>query len=356
MKDTYVENSPAGAKSVFVHSYGIVALAGGVDNNTVGPAPGLLYNPDLSAVGCDNGTCHSWFWEATPDDLSYYMLVASNRSVSTTAACQAWKVIGGGFGDQINITVDDGNSTEYTLPTANGPEQTTFLVDPLQDQHVGWSIVYAFEASAVDPWFYKCNVSVGPVINAVIPEHQLGDPIKLLAPAAIALQGYGSSAQGTNVTDITQFQSYPAESIFGSPCAGDTLSMSSIMSIFSSGVIYAVTQANTNINAPGRLPVQGITLDISHWSYVHVILGLIMGLQLLLAIASVVFANKVMCRDHSHFGEASLLRSAMYDLNYRAIMANEKELAGMFPKGTTMRYVPEGNGVYYLRASPGSVP
>lgn len=322
-----------------------------MDNNTAGPEPGSLYDPNLSAVGCLNGTCYSWFWEATPDYLSYYMLVASNRSVSTTSKCQAWQVIDGGAGDQSNVTVDDGKGSTYQLPTSNGPDQTTYFVDPLKDQHLAWSIVTAFEASVSDPWFYMCNVSVDPVVNAVVPEHQLGDPIKLLAPAAIALQGYRSSAQAVNITDETQFQSYPAESIFGSPCAGDTPCMSTIQSIFASGVIYGTTLANTHLLAPGLRPLQGITLDINHWSYVYLILGLIVGLQMLFALICILLSNRVMCRDHSHFGEAILLRSAMYDLSYRAIMANESEIASLFPESTKLRYLPESNGVYYLRVT-----
>ncbi|EFY86922.1 hypothetical protein MAC_07039 [Metarhizium acridum CQMa 102] len=335
------------------NNYGMSALASGV-NYPVSfspPTPGTLYNPDTIAIGCDNTTaCYSTFYESTPENLPYYFMAATNRSISTTSKCQAFKVTRGGSGDFDNITIADANKTSFTLPTKNGPDQTTFIVDPVNDQHVGWSVVSAFEASSSNPWFYRCNISVGPVVNAVLEVHQLGDNIKLMAPAAIALQGYGAS-MGTNLSNHIQFQSYPAESLFGSPAGGDTVLMGVLTSIFASGVIWTTTQANTNIKALGRVPVQGITLDINKWAYVHLILGLIMGLQLLFALISIALSNRVMVRDHSHFGEAALLRSTMYDLSYRAIMANEREIAKLFPKSATIRYVREENGTYHLRVS-----
>ncbi|TWU72453.1 hypothetical protein ED733_003819 [Metarhizium rileyi] len=335
------------------NNYGTPGLASGL---TYGvpfkpPTPGTLYNPDTSALTCINASaCYMTFYESTPENLSYYAIAASNRSASTASKCQAFKVTQGGNGDFDNITVADASLPSFRLPIKNGPDQTTFIVDPEKDQHVGWSVVSAFEASNTNPWFYRCNVSVGPVVNAVIPAHELGNDIKLMAPAAIALQGYGASTL-TNVTNRIQFQSYPAESVYGSPASGDTATMGFITSLFAISVIWTTSQANTNINATGRLPVPGITLDINKWEYVHLILGLIMGLQLLFALISINLSNLVMVRDHSHFGEAALLRSTMYDLSYRAVMANEKELASLFPKTATIRYIREENDTYYLRVT-----
>lgn len=334
------------------NSYGMVGLAAGIYLNGLDPPkPGTLFNPDNSPILCLNTTCSSWFYEATTANESYYLMAASNRSVSTSSTCQSWKVSNGGSGNTDTITIADGKNTTIRVPTKNGPLQTTFIVDPHTDQHIGWSIVSAFEASAADPWFYRCNVSVAPVTNAVIPEHQLGDDLKLMAPAAIALQGYGSSTLGTNVTDRIQFQSYPAETFLGSACYGNNSLMGFQTSAFAAGVILATAQSNSNLNVTGQMPLKGITLDVNHWSYVHLILGLIMGLQLLFALVSIFLSNMVMVRDHSHLGEATLLKSVVGDLGYRAVMCSEKELASLFPDSTTIRYVPDTNGVYYLRVT-----
>ncbi|KAG5988092.1 hypothetical protein E4U54_004769 [Claviceps lovelessii] len=329
----------------------MVGLAAGINVNVLNaPQPGALFNPDNSPISCINTTCWSWFYESTPPNASYFLMAATNRSVATSSSCESWKVTQGGSGNVDTITIADDKNTTIKVPTKNGPLQTTFIVDPHNDQHIGWSIVTAFEASAVDPWFYRCNVSVAPVTNAIIPEHQLGDNVKLMAPAAIALQGYGSSALGTNITDRIQFQSYPAETFLGSTCSGNTALMGYQTSSFAAGVILATAQSNSNLNVTGQMPLKGITLDINNWSYVHLVLGLIMGLQLLFALVSIVLSNMVMVRDHSHLGEAALLRSALGDLSYQAIVCNEKELASLFPETTTIKYICDTNGVYYLRA------
>ncbi|GAO17911.1 hypothetical protein UVI_02027090 [Ustilaginoidea virens] len=336
------------------NSYGLVGLAAGVlstPNGVVAPQPGSIFNPDSSPISCQNTTCYSWFYESTPPNASYYLMAATNRSVATSSTCQQWPVTQGGAGDQDAITVADGKNSTYKIPTRNGPLQTTFTVDPRKDQHVGWSMMSVFEASLTDPWFYRCNVSVGPVVNAWIPEHNLGDTVKLMAPAAIALQGYGSSPLGTNDSDRIQFQSYPAETFIGSACNGYDQCMGYTTSAFAAGVILATAQSNSNLNATGQMPLKGITLDINRWSYVHLILGLVMGLQLLFALISVILSNTVMVRDHSHFGEAALLRSAMRDLSYGAVMCSERELASLFADTATVKYVPDANGVYYLRVT-----
>ncbi|KAG5965879.1 hypothetical protein E4U57_003463 [Claviceps arundinis] len=332
------------------NSYGMVGLAAGINVNALNaPEPGALFNPDNSPISCMNTTCYSWFYEATTPSASYYLMAASNRSVATSSTCESWKVTRGGSGDLDTITLADDRNTTLNVPAKNGPGQTTFIVDPLHDQHIGWSIVTALEASSSEPWFYRCNVSVAPVVNAIIPEHELGDTLKLMAPAAIALQGYGTSDLGANLTDRIQFQSYPAESLLGSACAGSNSLMGYQTSSFAAGVILATAQSNSNLNVTGQMPLKGITLDINNWSSVHLVLGLIMGLQLLFALISIVLSNMVMVRDHSHLGEATLLRSALGHLSYRAVMGSERELAAMFPETTTMRYVCDGDGVYYLR-------
>jgi hypothetical protein len=331
----------------------MTALAGGINYpiDFEPLRPGTLYNPDTIALLCDNTTaCYMTFYEATPDNLPYYIMAATDRYVSARSKCRAFKVTQGGNGDYDIITIANANNTAVKLPAKNGAYQTTFFVDPGKDQHVGWTIVSAFEASVNEPWFYSCNVSIGPVVNAVIPAHHLGDNIKLMAPAAIALQGYGASSN-VNATGRIQFQSYPGESIFGSPAAGNSSIMEFLTSVFASGVIWTTVQANTNINATGNLPVQGIVLEINKWVYVHITLGLVMGLQLLLALISIFVSNRVVVRDHSHFGEAALLRSTMYDLSYRAVMANESEIASLFPKTATIRYVEDESRTYHLRVT-----
>lgn len=334
----------------FVHSFGVAGIVAGVDSTSSLPEPGSLYNPDSSQIYCAFPACTTVFYESTPLSAANYLRVSTNRTVTTSAECTSWPVISGGNGNLLNITIGDGNNSVIELPAQNGPGQTMYMVDPSQDQHQSWSTVSAFEASTTNAWFYRCNASVGPVANGWMKQHELGDPIRLYAPASIALQGYGSSQLSTNETDNLQWQSYPAETNMGYTFNGSAFYMASFLSSFTSGMIYTTALANDNIEIPGQRPLRGITLDINKWGYVYLILGLTVGLQLSFALVAVFISNTVTVRDHSHLGEACLLRPVLRDLDYRAIAANEKELANMFPAGTKIRYVRECNGEYYLRA------
>ncbi|RFU76629.1 hypothetical protein TARUN_5568 [Trichoderma arundinaceum] len=248
------------------NNYGLVALAYGYGGLDEIPQPGALFNSDANLMYCDLNSCQYIFYEATPDDTSYYQAVATNRSISTQATCRGWKVLQGGDGNQRTIVIGDKNRTEFTIPALNGEAQTTFMVDPDRGSGPTWGHVLAFEASRTDPWFYNCNITVGSVTNVELAVQDVGVNVTTLAASAIALQGYGASAIGvsTNSTRRFQFQSYPAESFYGAPQGGNTTGMGQLMAAFAVGVVAITAQVNTNVNATGLLPLKGIELDISH--------------------------------------------------------------------------------------------
>lgn len=128
------------------------------------------------------------------------------------------------------------------LPIPYGPDHTTFLHDPTSESKDSWAIVRAFEASRTEPWPYSCNVSISPVKNSIIKEHQLGVNLTQLVAPAITIQGYGaSSIDHTDATTQHQFQSYPAGSIYGTPCNGDAEAMALRMARFAIGCILATS-------------------------------------------------------------------------------------------------------------------
>lgn len=273
--------------------------------------------------------------------------------MSTSAECQSWRVVSGGDGNEENITLADADNTVFgPLPANNGPDQTLYMNDPLEPSGDTWSVVRAFEASTTDPWFYQCNVSVGPVVNAVIKEHRLGVNITRMAPPSIALQGYGASTTGVNnSTKLYQFQSYPAEVIYGLPRGGDTVSMAVTMAHFSTGMIGVTALSNSNIDVPGMVPLKAITLEVKHWKYVYLILGLTVFLQLFFAVISVLVANRVQVRGHSHLAMASLLRPALQDVGYRAASASGRQVAAMMGPEARLSYGPERGGGYHVRSN-----
>ncbi|PHH87981.1 hypothetical protein CDD83_8156 [Cordyceps sp. RAO-2017] len=338
--------SPLSALRYTANSYGLVALAFGVGYASEIPRPGALYNPDNNVTFCGSNSCRYVFFESSPSNASYYATVATDRYVSTSSSCQSWRVTSGGDGMRPTIVLADANRTEIgPLPALNGPGQTLFMHDPEQPSGDTWSVVTALEASA-DPWFYRCNVSIGPVVRAVVREHLVGVNVSRLAAPAIALQGYGaSSTTGVDSsTDQIQFQSYPAESWFGRPHRGDVAAMGLTLAQFSCGVLGVVALSNSNILAPGLVPLKGVMLEIARWDYVHLILGLTVGLQLLLAVASVATANRVQVRGRSHLSMASLLRPVLREVGWRAGAANGKQMASMLGPHTKLSYAPDRGG------------
>lgn len=336
-----------------VYSYGLVALAYGYGGTDEIPKPGSLYDSDANLMYCDTDSCQYIFYEATPDNLSYYQAVATNRSISTQGTCRGWKVLKGGDGTQHTIVIDDANKTQIVIPALNGASQTTFMVDPDRGSGPTWGHVLAFEASTTDPWFYNCNITIGPVTNVQHAVQEVGVNVTSLAASAIALQGYGASTIGvtTNSTRRFQFQSYPAESFYGAPMGGNVTGMGQLMAAFAVGVVAITAQVNTNVNATGLLPLKGIELDISHWYFVHLILGLTVGLQLLLAVIAAAVASKATVRDHSCLGLTAALQPLLWRLDSSGCGRTtcEKRIFEKLGDRIKVSYVKGRNGIYYIK-------
>lgn len=330
-----------------------MALAYGYGTLDALPSPGTLFDPDSDLMYCGDSYCKYVFYETTPPELPWYSSVATDRSITTNSTCASWRVVAGGDGTLSIITLGDEYHTAIYIPSINGADQTTFMVSPDVDLGPTWSRVLAFEASKTDPWFYDCNVTIGEVVNAKLPVHSLGANVSSMAAPAIALQGYGASTFGVNSTGVKkyQFQSYPAESVYGNTQNGNNNGMALLMSRFAIGVVAVTAQANTNILAPGRLPLKGIQLDINHWYYVHMILGLTVGLQLLLALGSILAANRVLVRDHSHLGMAALLRPAIETISQDAVMASGSEILELLGPDARLTYAPGVSGVHLVQTN-----
>ncbi|KAM3432162.1 hypothetical protein MY4824_006711 [Beauveria thailandica] len=338
------------------------------------PKPGALYNPDQPQVFYskelpldsdhdngsggsaatkpdDNGNAYSYtyfFLESTVANASYAGIVASNRSVTVTASCDSYKVVAGGNGTSPNITVrfKDGEDVFY-LPVANGGSQILYLHDPATEANDTWSQVNAFEPSDTDPWFYTCQVSVGNVTNGFLPQHYMGTNFTRYIPPAIALQGYGASDSDIGLTNTTtnyQFQSYPLQTYFGWPASGSGVFMARLVSRCAINALAVGAAFSTNVDVPGMEPQRAIQLEITKWRYVHVIVGLTVGVQLVIHLVAVLVANRVQVREQRSLATASLLRPLLAGVSERASMARGKQIAKLIGKDITVRYEPVGAG------------
>lgn len=272
------------------YSYGSIALAwvwGTVDDI---PFPGTLWDNNDPLIYCGGASCTYIFQESTRSRKQYDLIVATNRSVEATGSCRSWRVTRGAGGNESVITIADDEESRVELMAANGIDQTTFMFDAAAEQGTTWSEVTAFEASESNSWYYRCNVSFSPVINAARKEHEMGINITSLASSAIALQGYGASSLGSS-NSSQQFQSYPAESTYGDPQGGSADGMGKLMAAFAAGTVAFAAQANAGIEVPGLRPETGVVLDIPKWRNVHLILGLTIGIQLVLGVGIAILSN-----------------------------------------------------------------
>jgi hypothetical protein len=289
-------------------SFGIIAL--GYSNNSTDfldiPPPETVWTP-ASDVIFEANDFSSWQTIVLDWSSDYQIAVFTNRTINSTWNCNSNIVLEGGNGSTHDLKVllnTNGSTTSKYIPITSGLNQTTFMTDPENnDCGVGCSTVEAFEASTTQAWWYTCNITISNVTNAIRQEHLVSQNFAKMAASAIALQGYGIIDQNTT----TQYQYYPAESIYGYPAAGDADVMGSNIGLFAIGVVATAVQWNLALPVPGDEPNQGVALSVE-WMYVHLILILMLGGQFFLFIVSCLISNMVVVKDDSAISVARLLR------------------------------------------------
>jgi hypothetical protein len=273
------------------------------------------------------------YYESSPDiDTNPNgIAITTNRTSNATGICQSWPVIDGGDGSSHTITYlldSSGDKRNATLPFAGGLYQTTYVTQLDNTCGEGCGIIYALEASTESSFFYECNVTVSQVKNAQRQEHELGTDLRNMAATAIALQGYAASSAANN-TDV-QYQTYPAESIYGTPQNGSATNMGLLMAQFAIGVVAVSAQNNPSIIIPGDQPQAGVTLNVNEWKYVHLILGLTGGIQLVLFLIAAFIANRVIVKDKSYLAISKLLMPTVQKLGLSGSVATGREISDLF--------------------------
>lgn len=286
-------------------------------------------------------------------DFSIY----TDRSINTTWNCQSWIVVQGGNGTLNEITaLGDANGRTFpvSLPTTSGPDQTTYFTDPNATCGPGCSIVEAFEASLLESWYYQCNITVGTVQNATLPEHEIGGSLRNMAAGGIALKGYGLDL---TLLGAKQYQIYPSPSVYGKPQGGNEQDIGRLIGQFAIGVIAtAAIYSNTStwLTVQGDQPQLGSQLDVERWLYVWLILGLIIAAQGIGFVLTAFWANRVVVKDNSVFSTATLLRSIMLELDGSGNSAGSEAIFESL-NSTTALYTapihPKDKGLFHLELS-----
>ncbi|TDZ13412.1 hypothetical protein C8035_v004432 [Colletotrichum spinosum] len=352
-----------GAQQYTANSYGTMSLAYDTEGLDQVPPARAIYVPSDPLMFCSADLCKYVFHETSTSSITDKnanpVTIATNRSVNSTAACAAWPVTQGGNGTSSTITVGlangggggGGSSYNVSIPVRGGTEQTTFMTDATFTCGPGCSIVSAFEASDAAPWYYTCNVTVGAVANATRPEHDVGADLADLAAAGIALQGYAASSL-VNDTSF-QYQTYPAESVFGTPMNGSAADLQAMLARFAIGVVAIAAESNSDVTVEGTMPMKGTKLNVSHWGVIHVILILTASLQLLLGVAAALVANRVVVPEGGAVEVAQVMRTMAIRDRMTNGGAGEKGASSVVPQGKSLwiyrdTLVSKEEGIYDL--------
>ncbi|KZL82121.1 hypothetical protein CI238_07627 [Colletotrichum incanum] len=328
-----------GAQQYTANSYGTISLAYDTATTEEAPLARAIFVPSDPLMFCSESFCKYVFHETSQASItnknSNPVTIATDRSINSTSKCTAWPVTSGGNGTSPNITValENNGRFDIDIPVQGGTDQTTFMTNSEYECGQGCAMVAAFEASDSSSWYYTCNITVGQVANATLPEHQVGSSLTALAAAAIALQGYAASSLVNNTS--FQYQIYPAESVFGTPMNGTTKTLEAMLSRFAIGVIAIAAENNEPHVVEGTMPLKGTKLNVSHWNLIHMILILTATLQLALGIAAALVANRVVVPDGGAVEMAQVMRTMAIRDRTAIGGAEEKGLAGG-PKVTSL--------------------
>jgi len=328
------------AQQYAANSLGIMAIAFDWGFSWDIPSPGALWatQEDTYYQADDFMSWKFVFVDSPPTGMWDPATVYTNRTINSTFSCQSWAVVNGGNGTSRNLIISkDANGVTFniTVPTTSGIEQTTFFTNGSACGD-GCTVINAFEASNTQPWYYECNITVGNVLNASNPAQEVGISLRQMASSAIALQGYGLTA----LSNGTQSQAYPSQSIYGEPQRGSPDGMGSLMSRFAIGVVAAATMyPNQTIIQKGLQPQLGNQLNVSHWGYLNLILFLIVFVQGLGFVMTVFLSNRVVIKDESVYATARLLRPIMERLGDSGNAAKGDEICEALGDGPDTKLI-----------------
>ncbi|KAH7137755.1 hypothetical protein EDB81DRAFT_901335 [Dactylonectria macrodidyma] len=273
------------ALEYMANSYGQMSLSYDTSVSDKIPVEGQLRDAGDPLMFCGVSTCSYVFYEwstGTPDD----------NSEDQTG--------------HISIDTGDNEPRDVFFPLPDGANQTTYLTNTSFSCGTGCRAVSAVEVSESPTWYYNCTVLVGAVTGATIPEHEVGDSIRNLAAAGIALQGFQATSRLGNPS--LQFQIYPTASSFGIPTNGFASIVGMKMARFAIGAVAVAAENNPSITIEGMVPQQGVNLVVEHWNYVKLILMMVAGLHLVLGLGAALVASRVAIPKGGPVALAQLVR------------------------------------------------
>jgi hypothetical protein len=262
------------------------------------------------------------------------------RTISTTAICEEFKVLSGGYANSDYVTYLDTNleenvTTLVPLPLAEpgcgtgmshenktcGPRCTTTMLLLSADNKTG---------SAPHPLWFQCNNTVSQVNNtdryADSSHYQMADEQARLWAGAIGFSGFSKVDAGSDLEYV--LYDYETDWSPNSILDGGANSavISEIMMWFTAGAIAVDDNLGPRVNVTGLYPIQGQVVNVD-WKWSIATLAGIPGCQFLILIAVLIWANKVIIKDTSYSSTALMLRRVVEKLGDKGSLLTGDEIA-----------------------------
>jgi hypothetical protein len=327
--------------------YGGLAIDYGIDDLVNQPKSGDMYKSANAMLWYNNSINYLEFvfinsTTASGKAIDTTLSVYTDRKVNVTYACEAHKITANGTGTS-NYPEVEGLGPVWVNTVL--PNSSVYFTNPNNfcEGSTRCSIVEVFEVSDTEPWYYKCNVTMGSTIN----DHQnisyISDDMAFTATSSIAQIGY---------TDITgqEYQIYPLNSVWGIPAGGDYTQVGDRVAIYALGSIAGASIFNPVKYYEGPAPTQAFALSLGHKYFFYVILGLICGFHLIFVVIVAIVANKVKVGPDAYLTMSLLLRPIAEGLE-GVSGGKENKAYKDAVKNTTVRYEKSRSGRWILATS-----
>ncbi|RDL40900.1 uncharacterized protein BP5553_00879 [Venustampulla echinocandica] len=287
------------------HLYGALGANYGLNYTDFMPKAGDIYDNNAASIWYSNKTqtIEFIFADSPTGAMSAGQFsIYTDRKVSVTWKCEAHEVTEHGDGSSSNITVAQLGDVyvSRTVPDA----MTIFTNTSAPGSNVcgpRCSVVEAFESSGTDPWYYRCNITVGKTVNDPRNISYISDSMASIATTSIAEIGY---------TDHPgqEAQIYPHGSVWGAPLKGSVDEMGLTIACYALGSIAGAAFFNPSTSYVGMAPSAGQCLVIGHPIPFYTVVGLICGCHLLFVVITAVLSNRVKVGPDTHLNMSLLLR------------------------------------------------
>lgn len=263
--------------------------------------------------------------------------LVSHRNISSTATCEAFRVLSGGNGSDIFVTYLESNGEPRTLTVARvGIGAMTYIGVLNSTCGPRCTEVMALQSSNGDtiprPSFFKCQNTVSPVrgIDEYLVEGQSEWQFQMPDEQARIIAGaIGWSGFNYTPGDMYQYARYPLNSWWSPEDPADAGMIERRIMEFSTEALAAIDYNGPRANVTGwfAVPAQLVRVD---WGWSGAILGLVPFVHLLALVVVIVWASPSVIRDPSHLSTARLLRPIVEKLGDQGCLLSGKEIANEF--------------------------